>query len=414
LAAAVLPLFVGCEQWEPIPPPEPVPAERVFLMYDNINDDNHRPFTLNVNAAGRAVGEGALDADERVVVYERMSSGNVVYELVRDSSNPGGFDKKERKKYVPGVHSSLDTETIAAVVGDVRALFPENPDWGFSFGSHGMGWIPKSNSVTISRREGVHFGATEHPFAELWAERINSPTRFFRGYGQNLDISEFVDALGRWHWDFMILDDCFMASVETLYDMRTLADYIIASPTEIMIEGFPYDRVVRTVFAEWSEAGFAGIGKEFVDYYAGRSGDVPCGTVAVVKASEMDALAETVRKLNLRTGELVSAKDVEGIQFYEGFSTPAHVFYDLDDYLSRLRGTTTPADYNAFKAQLGRTVIYAGHTPEFYSAFPKGSHGSYIPVEHYSGLAVFIPWSGTIPLIDMYWQTDWYKYVYAD
>jgi hypothetical protein len=193
--------------------------------------------------------------------------------------------------------------------------------------------------------------------------------------------------------------------------MRTLADYIIASPTEIMSTGFPYDRVVTTVFAEWSEAGFVEIGEEFVDYYANRGGEDPCGTVAVVKMAEMDALAETIRRLGLRTGELAS---VEGIQFYEGFSAPAHIFYDLDDYLGRMREELLPAEYNAFKAQLERSVVYAGHTPVFYSVYPKVSGGSYIPVEHYSGLAVFIPWSGTAPLTDMYRQTDWYKYVYAD
>jgi hypothetical protein len=377
-------------------------------MYDNINDDGQRPFSGNVNAAGKAVAAGALDPDERVIVYERMSTGNVVYELVKDSSADRGFSRKERKKYAPGENSKLDAQTIAGVVGDIRTLFPEGPDWGFAFGSHGLGWIPKSNTVTISRKSGALPAVTEHPFAELWAERENSPTRYFRGYGQNLDVSEFVDALDGWEWDFILLDDCFMASVEALYDMRSLADYIIASPTEIWVEGFPYDRVVQSVFGDWTETGFIEVAGQFVDYYERQRPDYACATVAVVKTAEMDALAETVRRLNLGFGEL--NPETQNIQSFERISTPSHVFYDLDHYLSTIRGGTMPAEYNAFRAQLDRTVVYCNSTKRFFSIF---DHGGYVDVKHFSGLAVFIPWSGTNPLMDMYRQTAWYEYVYA-
>ncbi len=405
-------LMAGCNDWEPLPPPRPVPAERVFLMYDNINNSGGKPFTGNVNAAGRAIAEGVLDPAERVVVYERMSGGDIIYELYKDPSVANGFSKKIRKQYAEGENAGLDAATMGSIVGDVRALFPADARWGFAFGSHGKGWIPKGMPDDMVLRKGGSPGASEHPFAELWAEWDSSLTRFFQGYGK-LDVAEFVDALDDWEWDFIILDDCFMASVEALYDMRTLAGHIIASPTEIMMEGFPYDLVAKTIFADddWSDADGAdvvGVGREFVEYYRSKLDGIRSATVAVVKMDEMEALAEAIRQLELRPDMLAS---VEGIQYYEGYMVPGHVFFDLDDYLTQVIKGSDPEGYAAFKEQFDRTVVFADHTDSFYSnlRYFKG----YIDVDHYSGINVFIPWRGTASLLPYYEQTEWYKAVYA-
>jgi hypothetical protein len=416
--AAVL-LLQGCETEKPLPPPEPVPAERVFLMYDNIGSW----FYDDVEEAGEAVAAGALGPDERVVVFHRNYSvegedgrRSVIYELVRDTRQEDGYRKEMMKVYPSGVNASLSTEVIAAVVGDIRAAIPAD-HYGLAFGSHGMGWVPASSTVTISRKGGSLGAVSEHPFADLWAERENPRTRYFRSdWKEKLDVSEFADALDEWKWDFIILDDCFMASIEALYEMRDLADYIIASPTEIMWPGFPYGRVVSTLFRSWSgnpESSVSDVAYVFVeDYRTGESGNLPqsdnCATIAVVKSSELGALAETIRRLNLNFNELTS---VDGIQYYERYSRPGHVFFDLDDYLHRIRATTMPTEYNSYKAQLDRTVIFADHTEYFYSA-PQINSGR-VKINYFSGLNVFIPWSQTLPLIPAYQQTEWYKAVYS-
>ncbi len=401
-------LLSGCSDEKPIPPPGPVPAERVFLMYDNIGSW----FNGDVMEAGEAVAEGALGDDERVVVFHRnyrledqTGSRSVIYELVKDTRQDDGYRKEIMKVYAAGVNAVLSAEVMAAVVGDIRAAIPAD-HYGFAFGSHGMGWVPASSTVQISRKGDSQAAASKYPFAELWAERENPLTRYFSSdTRQRLDVSKFTDALDEWEWDFILLDDCFMASVEALYEMRDLSDYIIASPTEIMDTGFPYDRVVETIFTDWSEAGFKQMGAEYIDYYENNS-RAPYGTIAVVKTSELSPLAETIRRLNLNLNELTS---VDGIQYYEGMVRPGHVFFDIDDYLSTIRKEIVPTEYNAFKTQLEKTVIWNGHTNRFYSDFGlKQSHY----ITDFSGLAVFIPWSGTASLQDMYRQTDWYKAVY--
>ncbi len=131
----------------------------------------------------------------------------------------------------------------------------------------------------------------------------------------------------------------------------------------------------------------------------------------MVKTAELDALTESVRRLNLRLNEVTS---VAGIQYYERLTRPGHLFYDLDDYLRRIRATVTLAEYNAFTQQLARTVIYDDHTETFYSEVGNRLDGRFITIDSFSGLNVFIPWSETVSFIPDYRQTEWYKAVYAE
>ena len=50
--------------------------------------------------------------------------------------------------------------------------------------------------------------------------------------------------------DYLLFDACFMANIETLYDLRECTDYVIAAPCEIMGEGFPYERAMPWFFTD--------------------------------------------------------------------------------------------------------------------------------------------------------------------
>jgi hypothetical protein len=409
LAAAAL-LLAGCSWEEPVPPAEPDPADKVLVMYDNINNSPYLPFTDNVAAAGKAIAAGALAPDSRVIVYERLSSGNVIYELVKNEWVVGGYSKKEWKKFNRGENSSLTTQTIASIVDYIRSeLYPEATHWGFAFGSHGSGWLPVGANIRLNRAPGEGF---DDPFAPLWAVPENPLTRYFQGYGQTIEVAEFVDALDEWSWDFMLLDDCFMSSIEALYQMRDLADYIITSPTEIMIEGFPYDRVVKSVFTDWSETGFANVGREYVDYYGSRKTN-PYGTNVVIKTSEIEGVAEKLRDI-VRNGDLTHPDDtaMAGMQVYENLTV--HVFHDFNQYVAHL-SQTTPDLYALFAERLNRMVVYKGHTENFPSAYPSLEYITPMPIdpEHYSGISAFIP-TATAQLAHFWRETDWYKFVYAE
>ncbi|MDR2890838.1 MAG: hypothetical protein LBV18_04460 [Alistipes sp.] len=471
VAMAVL-FLASCEKK---PTPEPLPRidpdAKTFLMYDNIGSPW---FEADVAEAGRAVAEGVLAKGHRVLVFHReyaQTTGydycNVIYELVCAPRENGGYLRRVLKNYGEEM-SSFDVETVAAVVGDMRTLAPAN-HYGLAFGSHGRGWIPKANDTGIGRRApggyhtpedgsapeggdamttGSEGGFDPDMFAPLWqipdspATRSGSAetsfgnpdtpaTRYLSSdKNETMDVAEFADALDEWEWDFIIFDDCFMASVEAQYEIRHLADYFIASPTEIMIEGFPYDRVVRNLFkvepGDVEPNVVSGVGwgdlsalvADYVNYYKNHPLN-PYGTLSLVRTDRLESLARSVRAImespewagmtNPATASTVEGDDV-GVQFYDGLRT--HVFYDLGDFVRKGGVDTESALYRDFEAALSDAVVYAGHTEFFYSNMYTNTSGVYIPVDWFSGLSTFIPWSGTAPLMPFYEETAWYRDAY--
>ncbi len=400
-AAGLVLALAGCVKDDTSKPKPTDPDGRVFLMYDNIGVW----FDADVAEAAEAVAAGALTKEnQRVIVFHRQSTGSVIYELVQDKKAAGGYRKEMVKAYARGENNDLSVETIRDVVADVRDYAPAK-HYGLAFGSHGKGWIPKNNPSNLRR------SIAPDPSAELWAEPENGLTRYLAyDWSSRIDIGEFADALDEWEWDFILFDDCFMTSVEALYEIRHLAEYFIGSPTEIMKEGFPYDRVTSRLFADWEddlELALKSVSKSFVDWYREGNSDVhPCATVAVVKTWELDDLAMSVRDI-ARSGLWTNVDPSRTpVQYYEGMAS--HVFYDLDDYL-RNGIAPTSDQYRAFTAQLEKVVVFDDHTEMFYSDYGvRTTH----PINHYSGLNVFIPYVAWNSLIPAYRETQWYKYVY--
>lgn len=406
LGAAVL--FAGCEK-KTMPQPNPPITDsvaRVFIMYDNIGAPY---FGNDAREAATAVAGGALAQGHHVVVFHKNytdddpatddSERNVIYEIVRDTTVEAGYRIKILKDY-DRLMSRFDFETVSTVIGDMRGLVSAE-HYGLAFGSHGRGWIPKENNTGLGRRS----APVENPFAALWQIPENPETRYLAGYGGEMNVSEFADAIDEWDWDFIIFDDCFMASIEAQYEIRHLADYFIASPTEILIQGFPYDRVVKALFRDWND--MDGVAAGYIAYYDRQSS--PYATVSLIDTSRLEDLARSVRAIlasDLWTG--VADPDEADIQYYEQLDT--HVFYDLGDFIRAGGITEDDPLYADFREALDSAVIYAGHTDNFYSKMY--SAGEVIPVRSFSGLSTFIPWSGTEPLMRYYVETPWYEDVY--
>lgn len=77
-------------------------------------------------------------------------------------------------------------------------------------------------------------------------------TRSFGDTGRSIDITNFAAAVKAQNYrpDYLLFDACFMANIETLYDLRECTDYVIAAPCEIMAQGFPYERAMPWFFTD--------------------------------------------------------------------------------------------------------------------------------------------------------------------
>ena len=217
-----------------------------------------------------------------------------------------------------------------------------------------------------------------------------------------MEINDLASALSKYHFDFILFDACYMSCAEVAYAFRGCADYIIGSPTEILANGFPYQSIMGDMFKK--EADVVGIATKFYTYYQSEA-----GTISVMKSDELDELAATCRTLfHDKTESDLFAVPVSELQIMEYLTPNYHALYDFDDYVSRL---ATEEQYNAFKRSMEKAVIYKATTPKAVYAYPY-PYGSYLPVNKYSGLPIYVPQEALPKLNEWYKDLEWYKDVY--
>ena len=265
---------------------------------------------------------------------------------------------------------------LTQIIDKVQKEYPAD-SYGLVLWSHGTGWLPSD---------------------------IYSYLRSFGQDGKNnfMEINDLASALSKYHFDFILFDACYMSCAEVAYAFRGCADYIIGSPTEILANGFPYQSIMGDMFKK--EADVVGIATKFYTYYQSEA-----GTISVMKSDELDELAATCRTLfHDKTERDLFAVPVSELQIMEYLTPNYHALYDFDDYVSRL---ATEEQYNAFKRSMEKAVIYKATTPKAVYAYPY-PYGSYLPVNKYSGLSIYVPQEALPKLNEWYKDLEWYKDVY--
>lgn len=149
--------------------------------------------------------------------------------------------------------------------------------------------------------------------------------------------------------EYILFDDCYMSTVEVAYDLKNVTSHLIASTSEIMAYGMPYDKIGQYLIGNID---YEKVCDGFYSFYSNYV--TPCGTIGVTDCSELDNLAAIMKEINQRytfneelTGEL---------QRLDGY-TPT-IFFDYGDYVSKL--CSDPDLLEQFNEQLKRTVPLKG------------------------------------------------------
>ena len=353
--------------------PEPAAPARTVLVY-----------MAGDNSLAHYIG-GNLKAIERGCSIENLNGGNLL--VYSDSINeaprlykiePGknGGKRVLVKEYPEG--NSVSPQTIRDVIRDVSEAYPAE-SMGLVLWSHGTGWLPAN------------------------------PSSYMRSFGPDgndyIEIMELAQVLNDFHFDFLAFDACYMGSVEVAYELRNCADYLIASATEVMGAGFPYDLMIRPMFS--STADVRGIAEAFYTYYNNMSGLMRSASIAVVKNDELSGLADACRPIfSTLSDEELWAVPLAEVQPLEYFFQKTHCLYDMDDYVQHLTGGQTDS-YAAFRDALDRSVIYKACTPQNYFA-----QADLQDIETFCGLSVYAP-QEIIPAMNAWYHNlAWWKSVY--
>ncbi|MEA5081864.1 MAG: clostripain-related cysteine peptidase [Dysgonamonadaceae bacterium] len=349
-------LFTGCRR-------DDVPETYTILIYmaaDNSMD-------VDVNYTIEKIKEGAVGSNGTTVIYlDRKGSGKT--RLFKIDNKGVETLLKEYPE-----ENSASTTTLSRVINETKQLVPADK-YGFIFWSHSMGWYPALNGVATrsAPKEYTYIGIDDTPAT---------------GTGISfMEVDEIADAMPNNMFEYIWFDVCLMGSVDGLYEFRNKADYLIASPTEVLLEathdasGVPYAKVMKYLFGGKEE--LINACKIYYDHYTNLTADeiYRSATIVMVDAKELNGLYFETRKLLSRKLTDVQNMNIEGIQVYHTRHIP-QVFFDYAEFMKRI---TTAQQYTAVDNQLKKTVVYKNATPDFINQV-------IIDPAKYSGLSVYIP-----------------------
>ena len=353
-------------------------------------------FSTNITRMIDALSKNIQGESQVMVLTTDSTTDGTLYELRYDATLGRAVKEKiEEFELTTPYDAALFESNIR------RALeFAPARKYALVIGSHGLAWIPKD----IPSVQSLGIKKLGFDPSKLWERNKDAEmTRHIGDSGitirYNIDEIASAIAANNIKFDYILFDACFMGNIESMYELRNSANYIIGSPCEVMGYGFPYLKIMPHMLKDGGESyDLDAICKDYVEYYRTEA-VTNSACVSLTNTSELEALAAVTKRVN----EAEKNRDfsLDNVQYYEGQSI--HSFYDLGDIVEQ-----SCADKDAvaaFKAQFDKTVTSRYHTKQFYSAYGNGSK-HYHDINYYSGLST----SAYVEHYEYDWQqTAWYK-----
>lgn len=311
--------------------------------------------------------------DQLLVWYDRAKKdelpwlARMVNGKLKDSVSIADMQISNKDDY------SSDPHVFEKVLTYAYSHYPAVEGYGLVLWSHASGWL-KADSIAYSRAFGVDNG-------------INSS---YSNNGPFLNIPTIRRILeGQPHLDFIMADCCNFMCLESIYELRSVTDYIVGSPAEIPDPGAPYATVVPEMFKRQNAA--KGIMQKYAECYQDA---LP---LSVAKTSEMDALAEAtndvLKAIYSRLG--MEYSDMTGLIHYYNDSPGRfyhyyNIFYDAGDFVKQY---ATDAEYKQWKAAIDRVVIDKAFAKSWMVNKSWYTHYSDFEMteERYHGVSMFVP-----------------------
>lgn len=372
----ILKLFIisivlfGCSS----PKPEPMPqASRSILVYMAADNNLYSYAQDNLKKMVESAKKGSFGSNRLIVYID--SPGNALPKLIEIT--PEGDGQKVLKQY-DEEQNSASKEVLNNAINDFMELAPAN-EYGLVLWSHASGWMFQSVNIKSG------FRMSEKPTDVFGIELEDGyvsdpPTKSFgiasyQGRTSAIDIPDLAAGIPDNLFEFIIFDCCYMGSVEVAYELRNKAHYIIASATEILASGFPYELCLPYLFKPTAD--LESVCKSYYDYYNNQSNQIErSATISLVKCSELEPLLNSVSAIVKNHPEEIGAITLSNMQCFDRYDN--HFIYDLGQFVETI---STDEEFNAFNEILKRAVVTKYNTKKFISFDIKEFCGvsSYIP-----------------------------------
>jgi hypothetical protein len=272
-----------------------------------------------------------------------------------------GRNAESRVKSYPEFVST-DAGNMQMVLNDIIGMYPAE-SYGLVLWSHGTSWLPA--------------GSTLKSFGE--------------DNGRQINVSELAEILPI-RFDFIFFDACLMGAVEVAYGLRNRADFIVASSTEIVYTGFPYDKIIPEITKPVPDLITAATA--YIDFYRQLPGAYSSATVTVIDTKELENLAYATNRLIAGQKFDMSTFDRTSVQRLDVYGEQ-YVF----DFLDFLDKAFSDMDKSDLSEQLAKTILYKDNTARFIDSYA---------ITTYCGLSCYIPHPVRNDLNDSYKNMEWY------
>lgn len=352
-------------------------SQRTVLIY--MAGRNDLSFYASADLEEIKKGSKQLSKDQMLLVFMRRSYNGEEAWLARIENGEltGKVTVSEMGINKDELYAS-DPEVMEQVLNYAYSRYPSvNEDYGLVLWGHGSGWLmdDEVKSKGPRRAYGVDVGNY------IW-----NPT------GKWINIPTMNEVLSRMpHLKFIFADCCNFMCLESLYELRSVADYIIGSTAEIPAEGAPYDTVVPALFEPVTY--YQSIAER---YHEATEGHLP---LSVVKTSEMENVAQATKKVMQSIGERQTEEfpKMKGMVHYnylgeesEDFHQLYNIFYDAGNFISSY---ATSSEYQEWKQALDKAVIQKYNAASWRTIKDWGMFYTDFEMtpDKYHGVSMFVP-----------------------
>lgn len=316
-------------------------------------------------------------AQEKMLVYvdTHFSAGLPSHPVLLEIRHDTSAEIKSKILYAYPEQNSADPSVFEQVLKDAFSFYGEEVKTkGLILWSHANAWLPNDYEIENGRN------GTQNPHTQP----------LFKSFGKDnnpknsaMEITDLAHSLKPYHFDYLLFDACFMASVEVLYELRHAADFFIASPTEILADGFPYHQILPYLIGNQNLEKVVEI---FFEYYAQQKGVQQSASISLIEAKYMEDLAFFCKNFNF-------SKEIKKSDLQQYSRNNENYLFDLKQIL-RTQNISNTTLQNLWK-KLCKTQK---NTPFLAN----------LPLENCNGLSVFL-FNKDEVLNEKYKNLSWYK-----
>ena len=381
--ATALFALTGCSDSSDDPQPAlPVKPEisRAVLVYMVADNNLSRYAALDLKEMASVAAKECEENNARWIVYYSGPDQNP--RLIEFNAE----GNETILKQYPADVKSVTIERMRDVISDFRQITHANQT-GIVLWSHGTGWIDDRGSI-------------DEPSDK---DMIDPQSYGYDGYnGAKMKVTSLARALTGWDLDFIYFDCCHMATVEVAYELRHAANTMVACPTELGVEGMPYDKNIGPLLrGDVTQAA-----QNTFDYYQSHynvSADAVMGyciygcAITVVDLSKMDRLAQTTHAIMTSGASLPDG--YSPVKYFRNGVTDG--IYDISHYIN-----SYPANAELlaqWNDSYSDAIISSHHTPKVY----------FLDATNFSGLGCNIILSADQASYGGFDSYQWWKDVVA-